>query len=132
MFENTYTEISGTFVRICSPDQVNLALKRNSPTRPEARYNRLGQDALYLAVDEESARVAMQKYAKDINTPLVLVTYEVESCLLVDLRHNEMNHYKVLASQDWQSALNKGCEPTSWQVADLLRSHQEIGHSARL
>ena len=79
MFENTYTEISGTFVRICSPDQVNLALKRNSPTRPEARYNRLGQDALYLAVDEESARVAMQKYAKDIY-PLPFKMQSSASC----------------------------------------------------
>ena len=129
MFENTdtYTQISGVFVRICSADHIELALKRNAPERPEARYNRRGQNALYLAVNEESARVAMRKYAKDIDTPLFLVKYEVEACRLVDLRHQDLCDYKDLASQDWQSAIEKGYDPTSWQVADLFRSNQEIG-----
>lgn len=95
MFENTHAGISGIFVRICSPDQIDQALKRNSPERPEARYNRHGENALYLAVNEESARLAMRKYAKDIDTPLVLVKYKVESCQLVDLRHKSLSNYKV-------------------------------------
>ncbi|MEI6897892.1 MAG: hypothetical protein V5786_10505, partial [Psychromonas sp.] len=81
MFKNSYTEISGTLVRICCAEQLDLALQRNSPERPEGRYNRRGQDALYLTVNEESARVAMRKYAKDIDCPLVLVKYQVEACL---------------------------------------------------
>ncbi|WP_413702175.1 RES family NAD+ phosphorylase [Psychromonas sp. KJ10-10] len=127
MFSNSYTKISGTFVRICSPDQVALALQRNSPKRPQARYNRHGQDALYLAVNEESACVAMQKYINNIDTPLVLVTYEVEPCFLVDLRHADNKHYRTLTSQDWQTAVNEAREPSSWQVSDLLRKNKEIG-----
>jgi RES domain-containing protein len=127
MFESAHTEISGTFVRICSPDLIDQALKRNSPERPAARYNRHGQDALYLAVNEESARVALRKYAKHIDTPLVLVKYKVEACQLVDLRCESLSEYKALAGQNWQDAMAKNSEPTSWQVSDLLRSHQEIG-----
>lgn len=127
MFEGTHTEISGTFVRICNPEQIDLVLNRGSLERPEARYNRHGQDALYLAVNEEGARIAMRKYAKDIDTPLVLVQFEVEACRLVDLRHKDASDYQALAGQYWQDAIAKGAEPSSWQISDLLRSNQEIG-----
>ena len=127
MFESSYTNIAGTFVKISAADQINLALQRNSPIRPEARYNRRGQNALYLSVDERSARVAMRKYAKDITAPLVLVRFEVEACQLVDLQHADMSAYKTRASQGWQAAIANGYEPASWEVADLLRENQAIG-----
>lgn len=47
--------------------------------------------------------------------------------MLVDLRHQSVANYKVLASQNWQDTIIKGEEPTSWQVSDLLRKYQEIG-----
>lgn len=127
MFKNAHTEISGTFVRICNAEQINLSLKRNSSERPEARYNRQGEDALYLTLNEESARIALRKYSENIDKPLFLVKYTVEPCMLVDLRHESVVNYKVLASQNWQDAIIKGEEPTSWQISDLLRKHQEIG-----
>ena len=53
MFVSAHTEISGTFVRICSHDLIDQALKRNSPERPAARYNRHGQDAcLFVGVSK--------------------------------------------------------------------------------
>ena len=48
MFENTYRAVSGILVIVCALEQVNIALQRNSLNKPEARYNRHGQDALYL------------------------------------------------------------------------------------
>ncbi|PWQ93416.1 hypothetical protein [Leucothrix arctica] len=35
--------------------------------------------------------------------------------------------YREKASQDRQAAIAKDDEPTSWEVSDLLRTHQEIG-----
>ncbi|MEI8634416.1 RES family NAD+ phosphorylase [Vibrio sp. PP-XX7] len=127
MFENTHFRISGTFVRICAVGQAESVLERHSPDRPEARYNRRGQDALYLTATEESARVAMKKYVKHIKSPLVLATYEIEACQLVDLRHPDLRLYKDCVGGDWQDALSKGIEPPSWNVSDLMRENHEIG-----
>jgi len=122
-----HSTISGVFVKIAFADQVDILLERNLPYRPVARFNRCGQDALYLSVDEQSARVAMRKYAKDSDQPRVLIHYEVQSCKLVDLRHADVADLRQLAKQDWQSALDSGDEPTSWQVADKLRESSEVG-----
>lgn len=119
--------VSGVFVKIAFADQVDILLKRNLPDRPAARYNRLGENALYLSVDEQSARVAMQKYVKNLDAPRVLIHYEIQSCQLVDLRHTDADHLRKLALQDWQDALSAGHEPTSWQVADKLRHSSEVG-----
>jgi len=56
------TEIGGTFVNIAWADDPDIHLKRGLPDRPAARFNRIGQDALYLSPDEESARVAIGQY----------------------------------------------------------------------
>jgi len=101
MTKNIYTQLSGTFVKIISPVDVNHVLKRNTLDRPEARYNRRGENALYLSSNENSARVAMQKYAKEIETPVVLVEYAVESCQLVDLRRVDAQQLRNMASTDW-------------------------------
>lgn len=119
--------ISGEFVKIAFEDQVKILLKRDSPQRPAARFNRLGENALYLSVNEDSARVAMQKYSDITDAPRVLIRYHVQSCQLFDLRHPDAADMRSLASQDWQEALRKGFEPTSWQMADKLRRDHEIG-----
>lgn len=127
MHKYSYTDISGTFVKIMHPQDPLLALKRHAPKRPAARYNRLGQDALYLSVDEHSARVAMAKYLNTIDHPLVLVEFEIERCRLVDLRHKDAKDLRMLASQDWKAELQEGHEPTSWKISDMLRARNEIG-----
>jgi len=127
MHKYFYTELSGKLVKVISAEDIELALKRGSSERPEARYNRRGQDALYLSANESSARVAMQKYLKEIVSPLMLVEYEIELCRLVDLRHADAQELKALASEDWRSAIAQGCEPSSWQVSDILRKDNEVG-----
>ena len=127
MYTYTHNKISGSFVKVIENDQENIVLSRNYSDRPEARYNRRGQDALYLSVDEYSARVAMRKYKREMELPLYLVEYEVEACLIVDLRQIESRELKKMASQDWKSELTKGVEPTSWQVSDMLRKNYEVG-----
>lgn len=127
MFENTHIEIGGKFVRICSENQIESVLERHSPERPEARYNRRGQDTLYLTPTESSARTAMMKYAKKIKSPLFLVRYEIETCFLVDLRHPFFQDYRDLLGSDWQKAIEKGSEPPSWQVSDRLRQANQVG-----
>ncbi|OOE90867.1 RES family NAD+ phosphorylase [Salinivibrio sharmensis] len=121
------TPISGIFVRVCHPEHIDAVLMRGSKDRPNGRYNCQGESALYLTETAESARVAMQKYASQITTPRVLVRYQVDPCELVDLRHPELQQYKTLSSVDWQAALAKGESPSSWWVADTLRSGNEIG-----
>jgi len=127
VYEYSYTEISGNFVKISNAYESDIVLERNSQNRPAARYNRLAQEALYLSVNESSARVAMEKYVKEISSPLVLVEYEVELCQLVDLRHANSQKLRAQASLDWQTAAENGSEPSSWRVSDKLRKNNEIG-----
>jgi RES domain-containing protein len=119
-------EISGTFVRICFADQVDVALKHPSPTRPVARFNRLGESALYLSPDETAARVAIGEYIKVDDPPRVLVTYDVAPCHVLDLRHPDAQRIYEQARQPWQSALKRGEDPSSWAAADLIRARADV------
>ncbi len=121
------TRISGVFVKIAFADEWDIFLKRGSSDRPAARFNRRGQDALYLSKDEESARVALRKYVGDADSPRVIVHYQVESCDLVDLRHVDAKDLRQRSSLDWLCALESGREPESWRVADSLRASNEVG-----
>ena len=120
-------EVHRIYVKIVFASEVDILLTRNSPERPAGRYNRLGQDALYLSKDEQSARVAMQKYRNPSDPKRVLVSFEVTHCRVLDLRHPEANRLRQLASQDWQSELASGLTPASWQVADKVRESDEAG-----
>jgi len=121
------TEVSGIFVKIAFASEVDILLTLNSTSRPAARYNRVGQNALYLSKDENSARLAMQKYLNPSDSPRVLLSFNIEPCRLLDLRHPDAAQMRELASQDWQSDLDKGFEPASWQVADKVRESGEAG-----
>ena len=57
------TEVSGEFVKIVWADDPDVHLMRGAPERPPARFNRRGQDALYLSPDIESAKVAIVGFA---------------------------------------------------------------------
>jgi RES domain-containing protein len=119
------TSISGKFVRLSFPDQADIALNHPAPERPAARFNRLGQSALYLSPDELSARVAIGEYVKENDPPRVLVTYEVAPCTVIDLHHPEAADLYSRARQPWQSALSQGEDPSSWAAADTIRSMPE-------
>jgi len=122
-----HSDITGVLVKIAYIDDVDLFLKKGSSERPAARFNRVGQDALYLSRDEQSARVALQKYVTRSDPPRVLIRYNVEPCRLVDLRHDDASDLRRLSSQNWQDALANNLEPNSWQVADKLRNSHEVG-----
>ncbi|MEH6547252.1 MAG: RES family NAD+ phosphorylase [Sneathiella sp.] len=116
------TEITGEFVRIVYADEIALTLNRGDPDRPAARFNRQGQDALYLSPNEASARVAIGEYIKATDKPRVLLRFEISPCQLFDLRADSAAAIYALAAQSWQPALARGDEPRSWHAADELRS----------
>ena len=119
------TEIAGEFVRIVYADELALTLNRGDPARAAARFNRCGQDALYLSPDETSARVAIGEYVKATDRPRVLLRFEISACQLFDLRADKAAAIYALAAQPWQPAVARGEEPRSWQAADELR---QVGH----
>lgn len=121
------TEISGVFVKIAYANDADVALARGLPYRPPARFNRQGQDALYLSPDEISARVAIGEYVRADDPPRVLLRYEVQSCTLFDLRHPNASDVYSLARQPWQQALARNEEPLSWQAADHIRDSGHVG-----
>jgi len=121
------TEIGGVFVKIAYADQVDILLTRNASTRPAARFNRRGESALYLSVNEQSARVAMQKHAKVSDAQRVLIHYRVSRCQLIDLRKPEAYALRQQANQDWQGAITNHVESASWKIADALRDVGGVG-----
>jgi len=114
-------------VKISGTKQGDIVLSRDYHDRPEGRYNRKGQDALYLTVNEKSARVAMKKYADEIEFPVYLIEYEIDACTVADLRLPQNGSLREMASKDWKKELANGKEPSSWKVSDMLRLQNEIG-----
>jgi RES domain-containing protein len=102
-------------------------LARGLSHRPAGRFNRIGQDALYLSPDELSARVAIGEYVKLGDPPRHLLTYEVERCALFDLRHPAAASVYDLARKPWRQKLAAGEEPQSWDAADHVRRSGHVG-----
>lgn len=121
------TEVSGEFVKIVWADDPDVHLMRGAPDRPPARFNRRGQDALYLSPDVESAKVAIGQDVRKDDRPRVVLTFEVERCALFDLRRPEAANIYALASQPWRKLLAAGGEPSSWLAADRFRTDGHIG-----
>jgi RES domain-containing protein len=121
------TEVAGTFCKIAFADDADVVLARGLVHRPAARFNRPGQDALYLSPDEVSARVAIGEYVKVGDPPRVLLRYEVERCELFDLRHPDAAAVYALAGQPWRAALARGEVPKSWAAADKIRQSDHVG-----
>ena len=121
------TEIGGTFVKIAWADDPDIHLRRAQPDRPAARFNRIGQDALYLSPDEESARVAIGQYVEAGDEQRVLLTYDVERCSLLDLRHPRSADIYECARQPWRPAVRASRAPDSWHAADRVRDDGHVG-----
>ena len=121
------TEISGSFVKIAWAADWDVHLTRCAPDRPPARFNRKGQDALYLSPDPDSARVAIGQDVKHGDPPRVLLTFQVDRCALFDLRRAEAADIYALASQPWRRLLAGGGRPPSWLAADRLRAEGYLG-----
>lgn len=121
------TTIEGRFVKIAYASEVDISLARGLPHRPAARFNRVGEDALYLSPDELSARVAIGSYVKPDDPPRMLLTYDVERCAVVDLRHPQAADIYEQARQPWRKALAAGNDPPSWAAADVVRKSGHVG-----
>ncbi len=121
------TKISGTFVKIASRSDYQIQLQRGNAHRPAARFNKIGQDALYLSPDEDSARVAIGKYVQPGDPQRVLASYNISSCWLFDLRGADACDLYELARQPWRQALDAGYKPRSWEAADILREAGHVG-----
>ena len=123
------TEVSGVFVKIVFAGDYDVHLERGLPYRPAARFNQIGQDALYLSPDEFSARVAVGEYVNAGDPPRMLLSYEVERCSLFDLRHLQAAAVYELARQPWRKAVSAGEAPKSWDAADYIR---QSGHQGMI
>ena len=121
------TEVSGTFVKIVWADDPDVHLSKGAPDRPLARFNRTGQDALYMSPDVESARVAIGQDVRPEDRPRVVLTFEVERCKLFDLRNPEAAEIYSVAAQPWRRLVAHGADAPSWQAADQLREAGHIG-----
>jgi RES domain-containing protein len=121
------SEVSGVFVKIAFATAADVVLARGVPDRPAARFNKVGQDALYLSPDEESAKVAIGEYVKADDPPRVLLRFDVERCSLFDLRHPSAANVYELARQGWRRALANSVEPASWGAADDIRRSGHVG-----
>lgn len=121
------TEVSGEFVKIVWADDPDVHLMRGAPDRPAARFNRRGQDALYLSPDVESARVAIGQDVKTGDRPRVVVKFQVDRCRLFDLRSPEAADIYASASQPWRALLAARGTPPSWLAADHLREKGYVG-----
>ena len=121
------TDVSGTFVKIVWADDPDVHLMRGAPDRPPARFNRRGEDALYLSPDVESARVAIGQDVKADDPPRVVLTFEVQRCALFDLRSPEAADIYDLARQPWRKRLAAGGAAPSWRASDKLRADGHVG-----
>ena len=121
------TAVAGTFVKIVFEGDTDIFLARGLSRRPPSRFNRTGEDALYLSPDETSARVAIAEYVKPGDPPRMLLRYEVAPCSLFDLRHPEAAEVYELARQNWRDAVARRQEPPSWQAADHIRKGGHAG-----
>jgi len=108
-------------VKIISLGDEDVILQKGLPDRPAARFNRPGQDALYLSPDELSARVAIGQYVTASNRDRLLLPVELGACRLLDLRSGTHQDLYALARQPWIAALEAGDTPASWQAADAVR-----------
>lgn len=79
-------EIGGTFVKIAWADDADIRLKRGLLDRPAACFDRVGQDALHLSPDEESACLAIGQYLQAGDAQRLLLIRDFERCALLD-RH---------------------------------------------
>ncbi len=103
------------------PGEENLVLERDWNQRPAARYNRPGQDALYLTQNEESARAALLRYVTAESRHRILVRYLVGNCRVLDLRAPAAQDLAERAKKKWDDFLAQGREPPSWSVSDWAR-----------
>lgn len=122
-----HTEVSGKFVKIILASNPDVYLERGNPDRPPARFNRKGQDALYLSPDLESAKVAVGQDVQPGDPPRFYLTFQLQTCALFDLRTAEASRLYERARQPWRARLAAGFEPSSWNVADQLRREGHIG-----
>lgn len=109
-------------VKIIRAGDSGIVLQQGLPERPAGRFNRPGQDALYLSPDELSARVAIGQYITEADRNRELLSICVSACRLLDLREPVHSALYEFARQPWIAALDAGTEPASWQAADQIRS----------
>ena len=120
------TEVAGTFVKIAYAADVDIILARGMASRPPARFNRPGEDALYLSREEAGARVALRRYVKPGDPPRVILDFDIAPCALFDLRLPENAGIYEHARQPWQEALDVGQTPETWRAADHAKA---LGHA---
>ncbi|WP_446924688.1 RES family NAD+ phosphorylase [Klebsiella pneumoniae] len=122
------TEIDGIFYRAIDSAYREFAL---SGSRNPGRYSRGDQPTLYLSSSPEGVEVAMKSHSDNRSANLVIVKVRVVADKILDLR----NANAVLAAgidlkdatAPWQEIVNKGSEPSSWNVRNRLEALEVNG-----
>ena len=120
-------EVSGIFTKIAFATDEHIFLQRGASDRPAGRFNRPGQDALYLSQNFESARSALTRYVKSDDPERVVIQYNIEPCKVFDLRHPDSIDLLMSSRGNWQEAMENQAIPTSWEVADQIRDAGYVG-----
>jgi hypothetical protein len=81
----------------------------------------------YLSPDIESARVAIGQDVREGDRQRVVLTFEVETCALFDLRSPEASEIYAVASQPWRKRVAAGESAPSWLVGDTPRNRGYAG-----
>lgn len=108
--------------RVIVPTYAGMPLSGMGAARQGGRFNRPGQEALYLSLDDTTA-LAEYKQDNPWLPPGTICTFFVQGLHVADLSAGfDANHWPALwadFAMDWRAAwFGGGIEPPTWYMAD--------------
>ena len=118
------TPLKRIFIRVLTPRWAHQPLSRAGAAITGGRYNRIGQEALYLSAGVETAWAEYQQIGS-IPRPGLVAGYAVEASAIVDTTDEALLPAlgTTLADLncDWRYMLRiEKSEPPTWALADRL------------
>lgn len=120
------TQLSGNlaYFRLLSPAYAHMPLSGMGAAAKGGRFNRPGQEALYLASDVQTAAAEYQQDNPWLS-PGVLCSYAIDGLRVADLSAGyDSQHWTTLWAQhavEWRAIVfNLGKTPPTWLMADLV------------
>lgn len=115
--------VSGRFYRIVFKTDLSHLLR--GAQSPEGRFHHSGQDALYMSLSSEGAKIALRYYQRDDDPPRLLVQMQVTDANLLDLNDKRIRQSLGISRADisvrWQDERKNGVPATPWRVSDAAR-----------
>ncbi|MGF7209003.1 RES domain-containing protein [Skermanella aerolata] len=118
------TPLTGTFIRVLTPRWAHRPLSGAGAALTGGRFNRIGQEALYLSADIETAWAEYQQIGS-IPRPGLVAGYTVEAGRIVDATREpplpDLGITPAGLGCDWRYRLRiEKREPPTWALADRL------------